>query len=73
MSIKDSNVAQLQGNNITSTINKIHDSDTVIENIMNKKEQKEVELMDVDEEETLSVFQQDDEVMEQETVQSSRS
>lgn len=40
---------------------------------MNKKEQKEVELMDVDEEETLSVFQQDDEVMEQETVQSSRS
>lgn len=73
ISIKDSNVAQLQGNNITSTINKIHDSDTVIENIMNKKEQKEVELMDVDEEETLSVFQQDDEVMEQETVQSSRS
>lgn len=73
MSIEDSNVAQLQGNNITSTINKIHDSDTVIENIMNKKEQKEVELMDVDEEETLSVFQQDDEVMEQETVQSSRS
>lgn len=73
MSIKDSNVAQLQGNNITSTINKIHDSDTVIENIMNKKEQKEVELMDIDEEETLSVFQQDDEVMEQETVQSSRS
>lgn len=73
MSIKDSNVAQLQGNNITSTINKIHDSDIVIENIMNKKEQKEVELMDVDEEETLSVFQQDDEVMEQETVQSSRS
>lgn len=73
ISIKDSNVAQLQGNNISSTINKIHDSDTVIENIMNKKEQKEVELMDVDEEETLSVFQQDDEVMEQETVQSSRS
>lgn len=73
MSIKDSNVAQLQGNNITSTINKIHHSDIVIENIMNKKEQKEVELMDVDEEETLSVFQQDDEVMEQETVQSSRS
>ncbi|XP_043798610.1 serine/threonine-protein phosphatase 4 regulatory subunit 2 [Apis laboriosa] len=73
MSIKDNNVAQLQGNNITSTINKIHDSDIVIENIMNKKEQKEVELMDVDEEETLSVFQQDDEVMEQETVQSSRS
>lgn len=73
ISIKDSNVAQLQGNNITSIINKIHDSDTVIENIMNKKEQKEVELMDVDEEETLSVFQQDDEVMEQETVQSSRS
>lgn len=73
MSIKDSNVAQLQGNNITSTINKIHDNDIVIENIMNKKEQKEVELMDVDEEETLSVFQQDDEVMEQETVQSSRS
>lgn len=30
ISIKDSNVAQLQGNNITSTINKIHDSDTVI-------------------------------------------
>ncbi|OAD54817.1 Serine/threonine-protein phosphatase 4 regulatory subunit 2 [Eufriesea mexicana] len=73
MSVVDSNIAQLKGNDITSTINKIEDSDTVIENVMSKKGQEAVELMEVDEEETLSVFQQDDEPMEQETVQSSRS
>lgn len=73
MSIEDSNIAQLQGNNITSIRNKIEDSDTVIENVMSKKGQEAVELMEVDEEETLSVFQQDDEPMEQEAVQSSRS
>ncbi|KAK1124837.1 hypothetical protein K0M31_006193 [Melipona bicolor] len=72
-STEDNNLAQLQGNNITSTVNKIEDSDAMIENVMTKKEQEAMELMEIDEEETLSVFQQDDEPMEQEAVQSSRS
>ena len=72
-STEDNNLAQLQGNNITSTINKIEDSDAMVENVMTKKEQEAMELMEIDEEETLSVFQQDDEPMEQEAVQSSRS
>ncbi|CAD1478240.1 unnamed protein product, partial [Heterotrigona itama] len=71
-STEDNNLAQLQGNNITSTVNKIEDSDAMIENVMTKKEQEAMELMEIDEEETLSVFQQDDEPMEQEAVQSSR-
>ncbi|XP_076757903.1 uncharacterized protein LOC143427552 [Xylocopa sonorina] len=73
MSIEDNNIAELQSNNITATINKIEDSETIIENVISKKEQETVELMDVDEEETLSVFQQNDEPMEQEVAQSSRS
>lgn len=72
-STEDDNLAQLQGNNITSTVNKIENSDAMIENVMTKKEQEAMELMEIDEEETLSVFQQDDEPMEQEAVQSSRS
>lgn len=74
MSVEDNNVAELQGNDtITPTVNKTEDSNTVIENAASKKDQETVELMEVDEEETLSVFQQDDEPMEQDAAQSSRS
>ncbi|XP_003699247.2 uncharacterized protein LOC100882902 [Megachile rotundata] len=74
MCVEDSNITELEGNNITtSTMIKIENSDTVIENTTSKKVQEPVELMEVDEEETLSVFQQSDEPMEQEAAQSSRS
>ncbi|CAL7941564.1 unnamed protein product [Xylocopa violacea] len=73
MSIEDNNIAELQSNNVTAAINKMEDSDSIIGNVISKKEQETVELMEVDEEETLSVFQQNDEPMEQEVAQSSRS
>ncbi|CAK9828571.1 Serine/threonine-protein phosphatase 4 regulatory subunit 2 [Anthophora retusa] len=74
MSVVDSNTTELQGNDIAPIGNKIEHSEKVIENVISKKGQEAVELMDVDEEETLPVFQQDDVPMEQEeAAQSSRS
>ena len=57
----------------TTITTMIETSDTVIENTTSRKVQEPVELMEVDEEETLSVFEQSDEPMEQEAAQSSRS
>ncbi|XP_034193275.2 uncharacterized protein LOC117610240 [Osmia lignaria lignaria] len=57
----------------TTITTMIETSDTVIENTTSRKVLEPVELMDVDEEETLSVFEQSDEPMEQEAAQSSRS
>ncbi|CAK9799065.1 Serine/threonine-protein phosphatase 4 regulatory subunit 2 [Anthophora quadrimaculata] len=74
MSVVDSNITELQGNDIAPIGNKIEHSEKVIENVISKKGQEAVELMDVDEEETLPVFQQDDVPMEQEeAAQSSKS
>ncbi|XP_043264510.1 serine/threonine-protein phosphatase 4 regulatory subunit 2 [Colletes gigas] len=73
MSIDSSDITELQGNDVTASTPKVEDNDTVVENVANKKEENTVELMDVDDEETLSVFQQDDEPMEQETAHMSQS
>ncbi|XP_076166992.1 uncharacterized protein LOC143146537 [Ptiloglossa arizonensis] len=72
MSIDCSDITELQGNNVATTTLKVED-DAIVENIASKKEKDTVELMDVDDEETLSLFQQDGEPMEQETTHMSQS
>ncbi|XP_017890613.1 serine/threonine-protein phosphatase 4 regulatory subunit 2-A [Ceratina calcarata] len=72
MPVEDT-IAELQGNDATPVLNKVEDNETVTENVMSKKGQDAMELMDVDEEETLSEFQQGNESIKQEAAQSSRS
>ncbi|XP_053998184.1 serine/threonine-protein phosphatase 4 regulatory subunit 2 [Hylaeus anthracinus] len=72
--MSDSNdITELQGNNVVAAAPKVEDNDMVTETVTNRKDQNAVELMDVDDEETLSVFQQEDEPMEQETAHISES
>ncbi|XP_076243874.1 uncharacterized protein LOC143185052 [Calliopsis andreniformis] len=73
MSMENSDITELQGNDVTTTMFKVENNDTIMGNTTNQKGQEEVELMDVDDEESLSVFQQDDEPMEQETAHTSQS
>ena len=73
MTVESSDITELQGNGVTIVVPKVEDNDTVMENAANKKEEEGVELMDVDDEESLSVFQQDDEPMEQATAPTSQS
>ncbi|XP_076670489.1 uncharacterized protein LOC143369904 [Andrena cerasifolii] len=73
MTVESSDITQLQGNGVTIAVPKVEDNDIVMENAANKKEEEGVELMDVDDEESLSVFQQDDEPMEQETARTPQS
>ncbi|XP_033342264.1 uncharacterized protein LOC117229702 [Megalopta genalis] len=73
MSIESSDVIELQGNNVDPIASKVEDSDTIMENVTNKREQDTTEMMEVDDEETSSMFQQDDEPMEQETAHSLQS
>ncbi|XP_076648335.1 uncharacterized protein LOC143356489 [Halictus rubicundus] len=73
MSIESSDIMELQDNNIGTVVSKVEDSDTIMETVTNKKEQDTTEMMDVDDEETSSMFQQEDEPMEQETTHSSQS
>ena len=71
MTVESSDITQLQG--VTIAVPKVEDNDTVMDNAANKKEEQGVELMDVDDEESLSVFQQDDEPMEQEAAPTPQS
>ncbi|KZC14835.1 PREDICTED: serine/threonine-protein phosphatase 4 regulatory subunit 2 [Dufourea novaeangliae] len=73
MSVESNSITELQGNIIATISSKEEDSDTVMETVTSKKEQDAVELMEVDDEETSSMFQQDDEPMEQETAHTSQS
>ncbi|XP_078045933.1 uncharacterized protein LOC144474677 [Augochlora pura] len=73
MSIESSDVIELQGNNVDPITSKVEDSDTIMESVTNKREQDTTEMMEVDDDETSSMFQQDDEPMEQETAHSLQS
>lgn len=73
MSVENSNVAELQGNDATTVILKAENNDAIMENATSQKGQDGIELMDVDDEESLSAFQQDDEPMEQEAAHTSDS
>ncbi|XP_031835601.1 uncharacterized protein LOC116428294 isoform X2 [Nomia melanderi] len=73
MSIESSDMIELQGNNIATIASNVEDNDTIMETVTNKKEENTAELMEVDDEETSSMFQQDDEPMEQEITHPSQS
>lgn len=57
MSVDDTVVTDLESNDVTPTTNKTDKGDATLDSVMSKKRQEAVELMEIDEEETMPVFQ----------------